>query len=188
MPASPRTATAAKRLQAAVAVQNAAPTHDVWWHYTSRVSAADMLRPPYTSLTLQQLRQELSRRGLAIPASARKIHLLQALDEHDACSDTPAAPSSTQTGRAHSASSAVALTQAARESRNQAHGTVITDVAEALTDVQKALKEFTAHHTSDSEAALSAVFRSGAYISGGYLALSGRELDIVAHHIVRCCQ
>ena len=157
------------------------------------ISVADMQRHPYTSLTLPQLRQELARRGLAIPPSARKINLVQALDAHDASSETlPTASFSSQTshthGPAHSTSSAAALTHAAGKTTDEALDTAAARAAEALFDVQSALIVFKSQSTSDSQAALAAVLGSVAYVSGGYTALKGQQLEIATHYTVRCFQ
>ncbi len=150
-------------------------------------------RPPYTSFTLPQLRQEVGRRGLAIPPAARKINLVQALDAHDASTrqTPPTASASTQTSRAHAShltTSAVALTHAARETPDEALEAAVARAAEVLFDVQSALMVLKAQQTSDYQAALFAVLRSAAYASGGYIALNDHEREIVTQHIVRRCQ
>ena len=197
-------AAASKRLQALLlAVQNASPTRDIWPHLYLRLSntrrvlcrlprvpAADMQRPPYSSLTLPQLKREMARRGLSIPTPARRTSLEQALDAHDASRE--AASSSTQTwnthGPAHSASSAVSSTHAARETPDAALAIATKHATEAILDVRRAWKAFREECTSDSHAALQTVLSSVAFATKGYTALKGRELEIVKHHIVRCCQ
>ena len=191
---------------AAAAVQNSSPTRDIWPYLgltcpalrlsnTRRVlcslphvPAAGMQRPPYSSLTLPQLKTEMARRGLVIPTPARKASLVQALDAHDA--SRQAAASSTQTlnahGPAHSASSAVSSAHAARETPDAALE-IDTSAFEALLDVRRALVAFGKEFTSDSQAALQIVLKSEAFTTKGYPALKGRELEIVKHHIVRCC-
>lgn len=155
------------------------------------VSADDMQRRPYTSLTLPQLRQELARRGLAIPPSARKINLVQALDAHDASSETlPTASFSSQTshtrGPARPASPAAALTHTAREAPNEALETAALHASEALYDVHSAL--IVLKQSLQSHDAIAAILGSFAYMSGGYTALSGRELELVTHWTVSCCR
>ena len=146
-----------------------------------------MQRPPYSSLTLPQLKTEMAQRGLVIPTPARKASLVQALDAHDA--SRQAAASSTQTLNAHgpafSASSAVSF--AARQTPNAALEIDTKRASEALLDVRRALVAFGQEFTSDSQAALQIVLMSEAFATKGYPALKGRELEIVKHHIVRCC-
>ena len=148
-----------------------------------------MQRPPYSSLTLPQLKTEMAQRGLVIPTPARKASLVQALDAHDA--SRQAAASSTQTLNAHgpalSASSAVSSALAARQTPNAALEIDTKRASEALLDVRRALVEFGKEFTSDSQAALQIVLMSEAFATKGYPALKGRELEIVKHHIVRCC-
>ena len=147
-----------------------------------------MQRPPYSSLTLPQLKTEMAQRGLVIPTPARKASLVQALDAHDA--SRQAAASSTQTLNAHgpalSTSSAVSL--AARQTPNAALEIDNKRASESLLDVRRALVAFGKEFTSDSQAALQIVLMSEAFATKGYPALKGRELEIVKHHIVRCCQ
>jgi hypothetical protein len=146
-----------------------------------------MQRPPYSSLTLPQLKTAMARRGLVIPTPADKRILVQALD-----ASREAASSSTQTwnahGPAHSASSAVSLKHAARETADAALEIATKHATEALLDVRRALKAFGEEFTSDSQAVLQIVLSSEAFTTKGYTALKGRELEIVKHHIVRCCQ
>jgi hypothetical protein len=148
-----------------------------------------MQRPPYSSLDLAQLKTEMARRGLVIPTPARKTSLVQALDAHDA--SRHAAASSTQTLNAHdplSASSAVSSALAARQTPDAAPEIATKRASEALLDVRRALVAFGKEFTSDSQAALQIVLTSEAFSTKGYPALKGRELEIVKHHIVRCCR
>jgi hypothetical protein len=149
-----------------------------------------MQRRSYRSLTLPQLRQELSRRGLAIPSSARKIQLVQALDAHDASSETPpTAPFSAQISHTHDparpAASAAALTYAAREAPDTAHETAARLATEALVDVQRAL--IALRKQLESHDAIASILNSVAYICEGFTALSGHELEIMTHYTVREC-
>ena len=118
---------------------------------------------------------------------------MQALHAHDVSSRNPqTASSSTQTslthGPAHSTSSAAALSHAAGKTPDEALDTAAARAAEALFDVQSALIVFKAQSTSDSKAALVAVLGSVAYVSGGYTALKGQQLEVATHYTVRCFQ